>query len=246
MLKAILKCKGLTRLAPVVSPIKRIGKINPEEIGLILKDGSIQFGKQEQAVKYMAKRCSASVKGLNPFEREIGIEGRRIVGEADGTLTHAKLTVDAEIKGHSHPSTYANGCTTAPSLQDYSCFIEDSNCKRMFVFNSNGEYYTLEKIPGFDYSKINMEEVVKQHLLTLYSNAPREQYEWLKSIADNPDYLEMFVAQHMPSVPQEIPKSIVDNTHKFWVKFGKQLGVKTKTNFSNFVNETTNNINLLG
>ena len=80
----------------------------------------------------------------------------------------------------------------------------------------------MEKIPGFDFSKVDEDEF--WHLLnqTYYKNTTPEQKRLLDMIT-RPE-------------PNEIPKFLVDATHRFWVKYGKMFGVKVETNFSNFAN----------
>ena len=206
-----------------VNFLQNVNVLNLKNVKRVFKDGSIQFRKQKYAVEYMRNRCSASVREHNPFERGIGINGCRVVGEANGTSTRCNLSVCTEISGHSHPDTYAKGCTTAPSADDY--FVDifgDKKCRKMFVFNSKGEYYSLEKIPGFDFTEEKVSELYQSMTSFIIENTPSEQKNLL------------YIIESLK--PNEIPKFYVDATHKFWVKYGKMFGVKVETNFSNFAN----------
>ena len=221
--------------------------VNPKKLGLVLNDGSINFLNQEAAIEYGLNQCQKSLKGVKPFERAVGIKDSRVVFQVDGAEGFIPLHNATEIMIHSHPDTYAKGCTVAPSSGDYQTFIDKSCMKKMYVVNSNGEYYKLSKIPDFDYSKIDAEStfgdfnICMNRTLFGHDSVPAEQRDCLERCIATKDidsyylkFYDLYVAPLISSM-QNLSKTLVDKTHEFWVKFGEQFGVKSETNFSNFV-----------
>lgn len=224
-----------------------IKKIMGKRMGTVLKDGSIMFKDQESAIKYGIQRCRSSVTRENPFERGISIKGSRALNEIDGKSGNIDIHNTSEIMIHSHPDTYERGCTTALSEGDYDFFIKNKNIKKIIAVNSKGETYEMEKIPGFDFSKVKTSETFSDFGIklrrTLFggNDVPAEQRELLERCIKNKDldtYYEEFwpkYVRNMYSSMSTLPKHIVDKTHEFWVKYGEEFGVRVKTNFSNFV-----------
>jgi len=258
--KALLKKVQDTSQGPIainrssMSPIKFSNEgLNPEKMGVVLEDGSIQFKNQEAAIEYGIKRCSASVKGPKPFERNILIRDSAVVAEANGS--ESQVAVDwleaaiSDIDIHSHPDTYARGITTALSQQDYESFIDSQFLKKMIAVNSKGEYYQMTKIPGFNYGKIKSDmagdifsDFNIKILRTMFgeNDAPKEAVDALEKCIMRKDkdfYYNEFVPKYI--LPASESKYIVDASHTYWVKYAEELGVRVKTNFSNFVK--TNN-----
>lgn len=251
-----LYLKGISVVTGKYFQIFRLQKqINPkninfEKLGYVLKDSSINFSTQEAAIEYGIKCCKRSVCSENPFERGIGITDRRIRFKVDGTANEVPdMPFYPEVFIHSHPDTYAKGCTTAPSSGDYTTFIEHPEMEKMLSVNSNGEYYELTKIPGYDYSKIDPSATMGEFNIcmdrTLFGHSAvpawaRECLEKCIALKDEETYFDKFYdcyAKYLISNMANVPKFLVDKTHEFWVKFGEKFGVKFRTNFSNFTNK---------
>ena len=139
-------------------------KINPDNIGVFLSDGTLKFRTEEQAIEFGKRRI---LKGLNrdfPIEvnTEIGRNGRVLgitMGDKGGVENVfercPELKKDAYISMHGHPDFnvgkyYGSGYTTAQGTNDYGVLAKNENLKKMIVFNSDGEYCTLTKLPDVD------------------------------------------------------------------------------------------------
>ena len=234
----------------ITAPLAHVPKkVIPKKLGVALSDGTIFFADQKSAIEYGIKKCQESLLAPKQFERAIGIKGSKVVYQIDGQEGFVPLHNATEIMIHSHPDTYAKGCATALSEGDYDYFIKKSCMKKIYAVNSNGEYYEMTKIPGFDFSKIRTEEtfgdfnVCVKRTLFGHSGVPAEQRELLERCIKTKDedayYLEFYDKYISGPIRrlQGLPKTIVDKTHEFWVKFGERFGVKVNTNFSNFTVE---------
>lgn len=222
--------------------------INPKKLGVVLKDGSINFPNQETAIEYGINKCRDSLIQKEPFERAIGIKKSRVVFQVDGISGEVPVHNATEIVLHSHPDTYAKGCTTAFSSGDYQYFINKECIKKAYVVNSNGEYYLMSKFPGVDFSKINAEStfgdfnICMTRTLFGHNGVSYEQRDCLEKCIAAKDihnfydkFYRIYVKPHISRMG-DLSKTLVDKTHEFWVKYGEKFGVKTETNFSNFTN----------
>lgn len=236
----------------VSGPVRpRLININPQKIGIILKDGSIQFKNQDAAIEYGINRCCAALQGNNPFERGININGSRVIREIQGNETKIKIhnnLDNTEVFIHGHPDFLEKGITNALSDSDYECFIKYDCMKKMYAVNSKGEFYKMEKIPGFNFSESFQKEICSRFgdfntklMKTIYGGPSAPQWQW--EIVDecfrkkDPEYYrDVFCKRVMYPIEamEQPPKYVIDGGHLFWVKFGELFGVKTETNFSNF------------
>lgn len=217
--------------------------INFQKAGIFLKDGTIQFKNQEAAIEYGMNRCRQALQGHNPFERQVNIKGRRVIQEFQGTKTGLRGHNTTEVTIHGHPDTYAEGCTMAISEGDFASFKKNKCEKVMYVVNSKGEYYKMEKIPGFDYSEIDIWDTFGDFCVKWMreifggKGAPEKQKRLLEYGLQNKN-LNCFY-EYLDNVgysPKNFPKYMVDGSHAFWLKYANRFGVKTETNFSNFKN----------
>ena len=219
-------------------------KINPKDLGVCFPDGTIKFSTQESAIKYMQKKCTNALQGKNPYEHSVSIKGSSIIDESSGSLTHCGKSVIGtpieEVCGHGHPDTYAKGCTTAPSIVDYYSLMNTKSQMKEFVYNSNGEYYSMTKIPNV---RVRNEEVFGfyQEIDILacehyFKTQPKSVQEKLNKAIREKDLqtFEELVSKYMPVNPSDATKDLTESTHTFWLKYGKRFGVEVDTNFSNF------------
>lgn len=224
--------------------------INPKKIGVVLKDGSINFLNQEAAIEYGINQCRKSLLPAKQLESAVGIKDSKVVFEIMGNESSVRPPDlgGIDVLVHSHPDTYAKGCTTAISSGDYETFIENENLIKLLAVNSKGEYYEISKMPGVDYSKFGADKTFGDFSIcmdrTLYghSGVPAEQKALLEECIKTKDvdkyYLEFYPLYVKPTLDlKSLTKTLVDKSHEFWVKFGEHFGVTMKTNFSNFVNK---------
>jgi len=240
------KIQALNRISS--GPIRCcLNKFNPEKAGFVLKDGTIQFKNQETAIEYGIHRCCAALQGTKPFERAVNIKGSRVIQEIQGAETEIRAHNFTEIMVHGHPDFdfYPKGVTNAVSLDDYECFIDRDCMKKIYAVNSKGEYYKLEKIPGFDFSKIDVGKTFGDFNIkfkqSLYGgkDAPPEYQRIVKECFQKLDwhyYMDKLVHICMRYDESSPPRYVINGLHEFWVKFGKLFGVTAETNFSHFKN----------
>ena len=213
----------------------------PDELGYIFYDRSVNFGSVKAAINYMKNKCVKALQGKNPREYGVEIKGSRIIHEEAGSsngVWSSRLKYD--IAGHGHPDTYAKGCTTAPSVNDYYNLMESESQMKEFVFNSNGEWYVLEKIPKFKFDKdyifgcySEIDILAKKHYFSVFPKSVQKELEQT-IIRRDVNAFEESVSKYIPDIPADISKDITELTHTFWLKYGERFGVKADTNFSNF------------
>lgn len=217
--------------------------IKSESLGYVCQDGSINFLNQNAALEYAKNKVVRTAK--LGYESGTAIKGNRIVfqasGDTKGVLRDDSIVYDIGV--HSHPDTYAKGCTAAPSIPDYEILMKKPFQKKEIVFNSNGEYYSLTKLPDYNYDlnanlrkeaffeyvkgvgKI-LKEKIPESMRAEYSEAVKN-----KDTSKMVDILEDCMYFRDNNV---ISKAEVEYSHKFWQKHAERLGVEAKTNFSNF------------
>lgn len=219
-------------------------KINTKSLGYIHPNGEIAFQTTDVAISYAKTKVIRALKSKNPYEYNVEIKGSRIINESKGNCDTFSRSTDSPltIGVHGHPDTYSKGCTTAPSGSDYYCLMSNPNQTKEIIFNSNGEYYIMEKIPNFHYNSNYImgyytEYDIKmiKHLFSKKSKAIQEE---LKQAIQNKNetVFNELLSKHMPKTPKDISIELVDLTHSFWLKNAKELGIKITTNFSNFKN----------
>ena len=219
---------------------------NKDSLGYLCPDETINFASFKSAFKYMQTKCTKALKGKNPYEHCIEIKGSSIIHDDKGSYIgcwHSNKSKD--VGGHGHPDTYAKGCTTAPSISDYYPFMQSESQTKEIVFNSNGEWYQLEKLPNFkfkldnifgSYSEIDITAI--RHYFSIYSKSAQLELENAIQSRDLKAF-EDLIAKYMPSQPSDVSKELTELTHTFWLKYGEKFGVKANTNFSNFKNLLT-------
>ena len=214
-----------------------------DELGYICYDRSINFGSVKSAINYMKNKCVKALQGKNPCEHSVEIQGSRIIHEEAGSSNSVwNSNLKYDIAGHGHPDTYAKGCTTAPSVCDYHILMESESEMKEFVFNSNGEWYVIEKIPKLKFKDENIfgcyseiDILAIKHYFSVFSKSVQTELEQAISRRDI-NAFENLVSKYLPENPADVSKDITELTHTFWLKYGERFGVKVDTNFSNFKN----------
>ena len=217
--------------------------VNPNSLGYVCKDGTINFSSQKAAIEYAKNKIApAAARG---YENAAGIKGNRVVFQVDGEGTSVIRpdNVLFDIGLHGHPDVYAKGCTSAPSQQDYVLLMKNPFQKKEIVFNSKGEYYSLTKTPGYNYDANayfrdeKFFEFVKDVGNIELKNAPqkiRRQFLEAQKNKNIGDMGEILIDDLWAENPKAVSEGVVNLSHEFWQKYAERLGVEAKTNFSNF------------
>lgn len=125
-------------------------KITPNELGIILPDGSVRFQTKEAA-----HNCAKNivVDALNcpvPHERAVILSENRILDIFDGGADYVPILSGKHYKTrittvHGHPDCYTSGATTPISTPDCKSLLFDRYETESIVYNSEGAYSKLVK-----------------------------------------------------------------------------------------------------
>ena len=237
--RSILECKPLQGK---INP-KDLRIINSNDLRVINPNGTIEFLNQKAAIEYMRTQCTKALQGKNPCEHTVSIRGARVIGENTCTVNKCwsnNIETGVEIAGHGHPDTYAKGCTTAPSILDYYSLMSTKSQMKELVFNSNGEIYSMTKIPN---ALVKNKKIMGCYheidILTAkhyFKKQPKSIQAKLNKAIQEKDLqtFEEMISKYMPTNPTDTTKELTELTHTFWLKYGKKFGVEVDTNFSNF------------
>lgn len=212
-------------------------------LGYVCKDGTINFSSQKAAIEYAKNKIApAAARG---YENAVGIKGNRVVFQVNGEKTSVMRPSDRlfDIGLHGHPDAYAKGCTAAPSQQDYMLLMKNPFQKKEIVFNSRGEYYSLTKLPSYNYDAHahfrdeKFFEYIRDVGKIELKNAPRavrSQFLEAQKRKDIYDMAEILDEKVYLENSKAVSEGAVKLSHEFWQKYAEKLGVAVKTNFSNF------------
>ena len=231
-----------------IKPLK--DKINPEKLGAIFPDGTINFATNEAAFEYGKSRCVQALNGPNPYEHGVILSGRRVLDEiigdeSSGLIRPSKYKTNI-IFLHGHPDMYAKGCTTPVSTTDFKTLVGniffDRNVDELYAFNSLGEYSKISKKVKnpenkfqlfwnyYKYARINAAEA---RLLKKMSFAPiyEEYYRKMETgtIEEKIKLLEEGIAKDKSIKSTEADCRIIN---EFWKKNAKSFGIDYECNYS--------------
>ena len=121
------------------------GKINPNSLGYICPDKTINFATAETANTYAKNVVMQALNCPNPYEKSVIVNGKRILYEQNGS--HSQCLVSTNTDGiwvHGHPDFWGKGKTTPFSALDYNAFMI-SKSNNALIYNSIGQKSQLTK-----------------------------------------------------------------------------------------------------
>lgn len=234
------------------TPLLKNIKIKPSELGYVRPDGTIKFQTPESAGRYARNVVVQALNTEKPFERAVFIDGSTIIKQVDGNEDEVRVllgTQKFDTSVHGHPDTYAKGVTTPISTDDMETFfhqIINNEAKKAIVYNSKGEYSSVEVILPEHYDK--MPEILKKNVLILEF---KRKLALLQEMIANMEFAGILKLEALKATGKledyikEIPKDkvedflpakvITDLSHKLWKNSASKLNIKYDTNFSNLV-----------
>ena len=255
-----MKCRNLTGLeiARKHNPVN----INPERLGFVCKNGTINFPSAEAAGEYAKNKAVQALRIKRPYERIIIQSKNQILDEIQGDLYQGEIDPskykEKIVIIHGHPDTYADGCTAPVSGADYMTLKEFSNIDSIIAYNSKGEYSMLTKRKsGFAFWDFIIAPLksVKEYILyqqefikiikelTPPKILKRKQYlaEKLervrrgKSLKCSAEMEEELKKINLEQERLQSSQKGVIKIHNLWRTKDKKLGVEYSTNFSNLI-----------
>ncbi len=233
--------------------IKKLKKIDPQKLGYVCADGTINFQTPNIALEYAKNRVVAPLRQKEPFERLVLIDKSRIIKEVDGL----KNEVPCDTKNynfdtfvHGHPDCLGEGKTLPLSLDDIVLLYKNApnGAKRTIAYNSRGEYSMLERKEA-PMKPEEIPEMIREYYFKDFNNKCLVAlYNFMDEvkIITKEKWTELRHSGKLKDILKDLPegdffdqlqikldslilhKAIKDNCEKF--------GAIYKTNFSNFVN----------
>lgn len=234
------------------------GKFEPNKLGYILSDGTINFSSVKTAFEYGKNKCIQALNSSNPYEHGVIISGTRVLEELVGTISSCPF-IPMKYKTnitflHGHPDMYAKGGSTPVSIADFRSLVGNilmnRNVDEIVAFNSKGEYSKLSKKVKkpknkisliWNYIKYSRIEKKEQKMLSKSSIAPLlKKRKSLQKRLRTKDGINEMVFNQILEIDKQIASFKVSESdckiiHEFWKKNASSLGVIYETNFSDLI-----------
>ena len=132
-----------------------IKNINPQKLGYILKDGTINFQSESSAFNFARNMVDKALKSKEPFERFVLWKGPRVHLIVDGTAKEIKPITVAIPTGAS--SMHGHIVDMPLGIQDYITHIA-GYMDKSYAFCPSGKYSKITTLPGEDINNISTQK----------------------------------------------------------------------------------------
>ena len=159
------------------------GKINPNSLGYVCPDKTINFATDKVANNYAKNVVVQALNSKKPYEKSVVLKGKRILYEMNGTSNRCSIPNGSEgIWVHGHPDLFGKGKTVPFSAIDYTSFRSMDGLEQAIIYNSKGQESKLIKTAG---KKTLFDKIMSKIL-------PPENYKAMKELSQigacNADY----------------------------------------------------------
>lgn len=125
------------------------GKINPNSLGYVCPDKTINFATDKVANNYAKNVVVQALNSKKPYEKSVVLKGKRILYEMNGTSNRCSIPNGSEgIWVHGHPDLFGKGKTVPFSAIDYTSFRSMDGLEQAIIYNSKGQESKLIKTAG--------------------------------------------------------------------------------------------------
>lgn len=179
--------------------------IEPQKLGYMYPDKTINFQNAEAAKEYAKSRAIAALQGKNPHERLLIVDKNRVLDEVEGSsfmgvLYPLKYKSSKVSVIHGHPDSYAKGCTAPVSAADASTVLRWKNLNEIIAYNTKGEFSALKKVGDIDGNGLfsNLKKKFRNLINTINSEGIKLRYK------------KMLIPPEISKRLNEINRKIVD------------------------------------
>ena len=231
-------------------------QIKPQELGIILPEGIINFQSANAARKCAKNLVIEPLHLPKPYERGVVVSNNQILDIIEGNNSQITDFMPIKYKKnisfiHGHPDMYAKGATTPISLSDFET-LKWRNVDEIIAYNSEGAFSKLSKesIPQNNFQKFIL-QIKLSRMNRLQKKVTKEMsiYKMLEEskqldkkisselMKDNDEYVSVLVDRKL-----QLQKDLQNATataddckliHNFWTKNAKKFGLKYETNYKN-------------
>ena len=211
--------------------------INPQKLGYVLKDGTINFADNDTAFEYVINAVQKGLKAEKPYERLVYWKNNRIYGIANGTKDQVK-PLNNMPNGcsmmHGHPREFPL------SVGDYNYLLSHDNVIESYAICPLGHYSHMVKLPG---ESVNNESTVRKAYLLNKIHRKYVPVSIIKYAVEMSQLLVKLIGKKIIGTPfyhveieegknKALAKAFAKSIDKTWKKYsGDKSGVIYESNF---------------
>ena len=138
-----------------------IKNINPQNLGYVLKDGTINFQSESSAFNFARNIVNKALEANKPFERLVIWKNSQVHLIADGTTNKVIAGYSKEKMPKGVSSMHGHISDLPPSIEDYvEHFAHNMNVS--YVLCPSGKYSKITTLPGENINKASTRNKINQ------------------------------------------------------------------------------------
>ena len=138
-----------------------VKNINPQNIGYVLKDGTVNFQSESAAFNFARNMVDKALKAKEPFERAVLWKDSRVHLIADGTADGILASYSKARIPKGASSIHGHIVDRPLSMQDYATHM-GNNMNVSYVLCPSGKYSKITSLPGEDINKTSTKNKINQ------------------------------------------------------------------------------------